>query len=252
MIMLILQTDIHNVLNQCLSIGHLCFSQFLTIIKILQKTPLHTMLFLPIINFKINCLIENGTEDTGRGKGKLGGSERVAWTYIYYIYTTCTYYIYTIYTYYIYTTYIFYIYTTYIYYIYILHTYYLYILHIYYLYILHIYYLYILHIYTTYILVHTTYILLIHTTYILLIYTTYILLIYTTYILLIYTTYISPCHSLTSSQFTLPPPCVLNSILYETIYFKINYGQKAHCVQQIASGKQPRSTGRSARCSVTT
>ena len=29
-------------------------------------------------------LLENGLEDMGRGKGKLGRSERVAWTYIYY------------------------------------------------------------------------------------------------------------------------------------------------------------------------
>ena len=28
--------------------------------------------------------IEDGVEDTGRGKGKLGRSERVAWTYIHY------------------------------------------------------------------------------------------------------------------------------------------------------------------------
>ena len=28
--------------------------------------------------------VENGIEDTGRGKGKLGRSERVAWTYIHY------------------------------------------------------------------------------------------------------------------------------------------------------------------------
>ena len=28
--------------------------------------------------------VENGLEDTGRGKGKLGRSERVAWTYIHY------------------------------------------------------------------------------------------------------------------------------------------------------------------------
>ena len=28
--------------------------------------------------------VENGLEDTVRGKGKLGGSERVAWTYIHY------------------------------------------------------------------------------------------------------------------------------------------------------------------------
>ena len=29
-------------------------------------------------------LLENGLEDTGRGNGKLGQSERVAWTYIHY------------------------------------------------------------------------------------------------------------------------------------------------------------------------
>ena len=29
-------------------------------------------------------LLENGLEDTGKGKGKLGQSERVAWTYIHY------------------------------------------------------------------------------------------------------------------------------------------------------------------------
>ena len=28
--------------------------------------------------------VENGLEDTGRGKGKLGESDRVAWTYIHY------------------------------------------------------------------------------------------------------------------------------------------------------------------------
>ena len=28
--------------------------------------------------------IENGLEGTGKGKGKLGRSERVAWTYIHY------------------------------------------------------------------------------------------------------------------------------------------------------------------------
>ena len=28
--------------------------------------------------------VENGLEDTGRGKGKLGRSERVAWTCIHY------------------------------------------------------------------------------------------------------------------------------------------------------------------------
>ena len=28
--------------------------------------------------------VEDGLEDTGRGKGKLGRSERVAWTYIHY------------------------------------------------------------------------------------------------------------------------------------------------------------------------
>ena len=29
-------------------------------------------------------LLENGLEDTGMGKGKLGQSERVAWTYLHY------------------------------------------------------------------------------------------------------------------------------------------------------------------------
>ena len=29
-------------------------------------------------------LLENGLEDTGRGKGMLGKSERVVWTYIHY------------------------------------------------------------------------------------------------------------------------------------------------------------------------
>ena len=29
-------------------------------------------------------LLENGLKDTGRGKGKLGQSERVAWAYIHY------------------------------------------------------------------------------------------------------------------------------------------------------------------------
>ena len=35
---------------------------------------------------KNNCMpdVENGLEDMGRGKGKLGRSERVAWTYIHY------------------------------------------------------------------------------------------------------------------------------------------------------------------------
>ena len=32
----------------------------------------------------IDSRIENGLEDTGRGKGKLGRSERVALTYIHY------------------------------------------------------------------------------------------------------------------------------------------------------------------------
>ena len=29
-------------------------------------------------------LLKNGLEDTGRGKGKLGQSERVTWTYIHF------------------------------------------------------------------------------------------------------------------------------------------------------------------------
>ena len=32
----------------------------------------------------IKANVENGHEDTGRGKGKLGQSERMAWTYIHY------------------------------------------------------------------------------------------------------------------------------------------------------------------------
>ena len=31
-----------------------------------------------------DAYVTNGLEDTGRGKGKLGRSERVAWTYIHY------------------------------------------------------------------------------------------------------------------------------------------------------------------------
>ena len=33
---------------------------------------------------EIHVDVENGLEDTGRGKGKVGRSERVAWTYIHY------------------------------------------------------------------------------------------------------------------------------------------------------------------------
>ena len=33
--------------------------------------------------------------------------------------------------------------------------------------------------------------------------------------------YICPCHSLTSSQLTLPPPCVLKSILYVCIFIPV-------------------------------
>ena len=33
---------------------------------------------------KKDAEVENGLEDTGRGKGKLGQSERVAWTYTHY------------------------------------------------------------------------------------------------------------------------------------------------------------------------
>ena len=33
--------------------------------------------------------------------------------------------------------------------------------------------------------------------------------------------YICPCHSLTSSQLTLPPPCVLKSILYICIFIPV-------------------------------
>ena len=37
-----------------------------------------------VFNRNKDADIENGLEDTGRGKGKLGRSERVAWTYIHY------------------------------------------------------------------------------------------------------------------------------------------------------------------------
>ena len=33
--------------------------------------------------------------------------------------------------------------------------------------------------------------------------------------------YICPCHSLTSSQLTLPPPCVLRSILYLCVFIPV-------------------------------
>ena len=33
--------------------------------------------------------------------------------------------------------------------------------------------------------------------------------------------YICPCHSLTSSQLTLPPPCVLKSILYICVFIPV-------------------------------
>ena len=42
--------------------------------------------FLPLLYFGRvkDTDVENGLEDTGRGEDKLGQSERVAWTYIYY------------------------------------------------------------------------------------------------------------------------------------------------------------------------
>ena len=36
------------------------------------------------MQFSKDADTENGLEDTGRGKGKLGPNERVAWTYIHY------------------------------------------------------------------------------------------------------------------------------------------------------------------------
>ena len=33
---------------------------------------------------RMGSYVENGLEDTGAGEGKLGKSERVAWTYIHY------------------------------------------------------------------------------------------------------------------------------------------------------------------------
>ena len=35
-------------------------------------------------NKDVDVDVENGFEDMGRGKGKLGRSERMAWTYIHY------------------------------------------------------------------------------------------------------------------------------------------------------------------------
>ena len=40
--------------------------------------------WLEIKILSLTGLLENGLEDTGRGKGKLGQSERVSWTYIHY------------------------------------------------------------------------------------------------------------------------------------------------------------------------
>ena len=54
---------------------------------------------------------------------------------------------------------------------------------------------------------------------------------------------------LISSQLTLPPSRVLKSILYVCIFIPI---LPLPNEKQIASGKKPHSTGRSARCFVTT
>ena len=45
---------------------------------------LHFIFFLVKSSPSKDADIENGLEDTGKGKGKLGLSERMAWTYIHY------------------------------------------------------------------------------------------------------------------------------------------------------------------------
>ena len=56
-----------------------------------SRVPPQTTHFEPLeiapgnLHLKKGCLdVENGLEDVGRGKGKLGRSERVALTYIHY------------------------------------------------------------------------------------------------------------------------------------------------------------------------
>ena len=48
------------------------------------KEPEKLIKRLPEANRNKDADVENGLEDMGRGKGKLGRSERVAWTYIHY------------------------------------------------------------------------------------------------------------------------------------------------------------------------
>ena len=51
----------------------------------LSKIKMKTLLkFNKSIARNKDADVENGLEDTGRGKGKLGRSERVAWTCIHY------------------------------------------------------------------------------------------------------------------------------------------------------------------------
>ena len=56
-------------------------SQKMKLSKIKMKTLLK---FNKSIARNKDADVENGLEDTGRGKGKLGRSERVAWTCIHY------------------------------------------------------------------------------------------------------------------------------------------------------------------------
>ena len=49
-----------------------------------QQREEHIQMSCEITQNKDADLLENGLEDMGRGKGKLGQSETVAWTYIHY------------------------------------------------------------------------------------------------------------------------------------------------------------------------
>ena len=55
-----------------------------TYIGNLKKEKKEVMKHLGARREKDRDVVENGLEDTGRAKGKVGQSERVAWTYIHY------------------------------------------------------------------------------------------------------------------------------------------------------------------------
>ena len=46
--------------------------------------PQHNLHLKTVVSRNKDADVENGLEDRGRGKGKLGRSERVEWTYIHY------------------------------------------------------------------------------------------------------------------------------------------------------------------------